>query len=348
MKDHLIDNNEGTDEARAPSSHSSRPHHHHHGDAALDRILLTTALGRRTVLWSFVALGITAIVQVVVVIATSSVALYADTVHNIGDALTAVPLWIAFTVVRRRPTARFTYGFGRVEDLAGMAVIIIIFASAALAGYEAVDRFFHPRPVEHVWAVAAAAVVGAIGNELVAIYRIRAGRKIGSAALIADGHHARIDGLTSLAVLGGALGVWLGFPLADPIIGLVITAVILKIVWDSARAVFTRVLDGVDPAYAEGIKHAAEHVAGVKEVTAVRARWLGHRLYSELNVTAEGSIPLKEAHLLAKEVRHSLLHHLEYLSDAIIHVDPNDEPGLAYHAINDHTHDGLPSHSHYE
>ena len=178
-------------------------------------------------------LGVTAVLQLGVVFLTGSVALLADTIHNFGDAGTAIPLWIAFMFARRKPSARFTYGFGRVEDLAGVIVVAIILSSALVAGYQAVDRLLNPQPVTFLGWLAAAGVLGFFGNEAVAVFRIRVGRQINSAALIADGYHARTDGLTSLAVVLGAFGVWLGFPLADPIVGLIITAMIFMIVGES-------------------------------------------------------------------------------------------------------------------
>jgi cation diffusion facilitator family transporter len=139
-------------------------------------------------------------------------------------------------------------------------------------------RLLHPEPVGYLGAVAGAALLGFLGNEAVAEFRIRAGREIGSVALVADGYHARADGFTSLAVLGGAIGVWAGYPLADPIVGLLITAAILVLVWQAARAVLTRMLDGVDPAVLDEVAHAARHVSGVNDVAEVRGRWIGHRL----------------------------------------------------------------------
>jgi cation diffusion facilitator family transporter len=281
-----------------------------------------------------------------VVYFTGSVALLADTIHNIGDAATAVPLWIAFTLARWKPSKRFTYGYGRVEDLAGVIIVLVILSSAVLAAYQSIDRFFHPQKVEYLWAVALASIIGFAGNEAVAVFRIRTGKEIGSAALVADGNHARIDGLTSLAILFGVIGTWLGFPLADPVIGMIISIMILRIAWESAQDVFTRVLDGVDPHVLDEIRHAAEHVPGVKDITEVRVRWLGHRLHAEVNVAVDADITIKEGHEIAKETRHQLLHHLQYLSNATIHVDPTDASGERYHDVQRHRHGNLPEHSH--
>ena len=296
--------------------------------------------------WSFVGLGLTAAIQIVVVVLSGSIGLLADTIHNLGDAATAIPLAVAFVFSRRRPSRRFTFGYGRVEDLAGIAVVLTILASALVAGYETVQRFLDPRAITHLAAVMAASIIGFIGNEGVALFRIRVGREIGSAALIADGQHARIDGWTSLAVLLGAVGVWLGYPMADPIVGAVITVAIFGIVWQSAKAVFLRVLDGVEPTYIDEIRHTAQQVAAVQEVTDVRARWLGHRLHAEVNIAVPSELTIREAHEIAAEVRHQLLHHLKFLSLVVIHVDPAERSGERFHAIEGHTHDHLPPHSH--
>lgn len=309
--------------------HASHAHDHTHG--VIDPSLFSTERGIWALKWSLGGLLVTAVLQVVVVYFTGSVALLADTIHNFGDALTAVPLWIAFRVGEWKPNRRFTYGYGRVEDLAGAFIVFMILLSAAVAGYESILRLFDPRPVAYVWAVALASVIGFVGNETVAWFRIKVGKEIGSAALVADGHHARVDGLTSLAVLAGAIGVWLGFPLADPVVGLVITVAILRIVWDSGKQVFARMLDGVDPEVVEEIEHAVSHVAGVEEVTNVRVRWLGHRLRAELCIAVDPALTVEQGHDIAKATHHQLLDHLPYLSSATIHIDPAHESGDDHH-----------------
>lgn len=293
-------------------------HGHTHG--VVDPTIATTERGIWAIKWSFVILAITALFQTAVVLLTGSVALLADTIHNIGDAATAIPLWIAFLLVRRGASPRFTYGLGRVEDLAGVAIVFIILFSAIVAGYEAIDRLMHPQPIQQLLWVAAAGLAGFIGNEAVAVFRIRVGRQINSAALIADGYHARTDGLTSLAVVGGALGVWLGFPLADPIVGLLITVMIFGIVWQSAKAVFTRMLDGVEPQVIEEIRHAAGHVPGVHAVQDVRARWLGHRLVAGLDITVAGDMTVTQSDAVAAAVEHELRSHLPALKSARIRI----------------------------
>jgi len=288
----------------------------------------------------------TAIFQVVIVLFSGSVALLADTIHNIGDAATAIPLWVAFTLGRRKPSKRFTYGLGRVEDLAGVTIVLIILLSALVASYLSIDRFLHPQAVQYLWAVIIASVIGFLGNEAVAVFRIKVGIEIGSAALVADGYHARVDGLTSLAVLFGAVGVWLGYPLADPIVGLVITAAILRIVWESGKAVFTRLLDGVDPEVLDEIKQAVKPIQGVHDLTEVRVRWLGHRLHAEINISVSPELSVEKGHEIAKEVRHQILHQVRYLSNATIHIDPLNASGEEHHGFNEHVHDNLPAHSH--
>lgn len=297
------------------SSHEHREHSggHHHGEhshthGSVDPSIASSEDGLWAVKWSFVALMVTAILQLVVVFISGSVALLSDTIHNFGDAATAVPLGIAFALSRLPATRRFPFGYGRTEDVAGVLVVGIILFSAVLAGYQAVGRILDPQPIAFLGWVAAASVVGFLGNEAVAVFRIRVGRSIGSAALVADGYHARTDGWTSLAVLGGAVGVWLGYPLADPIIGLLITVAILVIVWQSGKTVFTRLLDGVEPGVIEEIQHTASHVAGVEDVAEVRARWLGHRLRAEVNIAVAPELSVVAGHEIAAgpEVRRSL------------------------------------------
>jgi len=297
-------------------------HRHTHG--VVDPTLATTARGIWAIKWSFVILAITAILQFAAVLATGSVALLADTIHNVGDAATAVPLWIAFLLARRKPSPRFTYGYGRAEDLAGVAIVLIILICAIIAAYEAIDRLIHPQAVIYLGWVALAGVIGFIGNEVVAVFRIRVGREINSAALIADGYHARTDGLTSLAVVVGAIGVWMGFPIADPIVGLLITLAIFAIVWQSAKAVFTRMLDGVEPSIVADIRHAAAHVTAIRQVLDVRARWLGHRLTAELDVALDGEATLRETDVIAAQLERELCAYMPALASARIRARSHD------------------------
>ena len=320
-----------------------RGHGHTHDSLGLYNI---TDRGIWAVKWSFAAMMLTALVQVVIVLFTGSVALLADTVHNFTDAAVTIPLWLAFLIARRRPSNRFTYGFGRFEDLAGLAIFLAILFSAVFICYESIDRLLHPQDVSYIWAVVAASVVGFLGNEGVAVFRIRVGKQIGSAAVVADGYHARVDGITSLAVFFGALGVWLGFPLADPIAGLVIAAIILAIVWQSGRAIFLRLLDGIDPEIIQNIRRTVDGVPGVREATEVRARWSGHRLHAEVNVTIGQAGDIERGHEVANRVRHQLTHQFPNLSWVTIHVDPAQASGEEHHLIADHAHGDISTHSH--
>ncbi|WP_419992512.1 cation diffusion facilitator family transporter [Streptomyces boninensis] len=306
--------------------HLLTPHSHEAADKT-DAALESSARGMRALWISLAVLGATAVAQAVVVVLSGSVALLGDTVHNAADALTAVPLGIAFVLGRRAATRRFTYGLGRAEDIAGLVIVATIGASAAFAAWSAIDRLLDPRDISHVPMVAAAAVIGFIGNEWVARYRIRVGRDIGSAALVADGLHARTDGFTSLAVLLGAGGAALGWRLADPIVGLLITAAILLVLRDACREVFRRVLDAVDPALVDAAEHALEQTPGVRSVGELRMRWIGHRLRAEVAIVVDGDLTVRAAHEVAVEAEHALLHAVPKLIAALVHADPEPQPG---------------------
>jgi cation diffusion facilitator family transporter len=324
----------GHDAAPAPAhGHEHGDHGHAHGDhgdggghghahGGLDPALLRSREAMRTLGISLGVLGVTTVLQVIVVVLSGSVALLADTVHNFGDALTAVPLAAAFMLGRRPATRRLTYGWGRAEDFAGLAVVAIILFSAVFAAYEAIDRLVHPQTPGYLLPVAIAGVIGFVGNEWVAVYRIRTGRRIGSAALEADGYHARVDGFTSLAVVAGAAGVALGFDLADPLIGLGISLAIVWIVWKSLKEIGLRALDGIDPAVIEQITADAAQTPGVRDVRDVRARWLGHTIRAELAVTAEPALPLARANQLAERVRARLLERNPLIGDALVRPVP--------------------------
>ena len=272
-------------------SHENHSHDHHSGqDETLD-----TEEGIRALKISLAVLLATALFQAVIVALSGSVALLADTIHNFSDALTALPLWVAFALSRRAANRSYTYGYGRAEDIAGLFIVATISLSAIVAGYQSVVKLVQGSEISNVGLVAAAAVVGFAGNELVARFRISVGRRMGSAALVADGQHARTDGFTSLAVLGGAAGVWLGYPVLDPLVGLGITVAILFIVKDSALAIWRRMMDAVEPEIVEDIEKAVAGVEGVEGVEAVRARWVGHRLHSEVSLRVDGGASVAEA-----------------------------------------------------
>ena len=296
--------------------------HSHDAADQIDDALEANAAGRRTLFISLVALGITAGLQAAVVVISGSVALLGDTLHNVADALTAVPLLLAFTLARRPANKRYTYGYGRAEDLGGLFVIVMILLSSVLTAYEAIDRLSNPQEVTYVWAVAGAGLIGFLGNELVARYRIRVGRQIGSAALVADGLHARTDGFTSLAVILGAGGVALGLPWADPVVGLLITVAILGVLRSAVKQVGARLMDSVDPAIVDQATEAIATVDGVREVRDLRLRWIGHTLRAEADITVDPTLTVAEGHRLAHHAEDHLLSGVRRLSAATVHVSP--------------------------
>lgn len=284
------------------------PHSHDSSDS-IDTALESSARGIRALKISLIALGVTAALQLVVVVISSSVALLADTVHNVSDALTAVPLWVAFVVGRRAATRRYTHGFGRAEDLAGIFILAMIALSAIIAAVESIRRFFEPQQVTNLWWVLAAGVIGFLGNELVAYYRIRVGRQIGSAALVADGIHARTDGFTSLAVVLGAIGVMLGFPMADPIVGLLISIAIVVLLVGTVRNIGRRLMDGVEPELVDKLEHSLAHTPGVLAVSDIRLRWVGHRLHGSARLQVD-DVPVSGTQRIAHEAEHAARHAL--------------------------------------
>lgn len=316
-----------------------RPHSHDAADS-VDSALEASAEGIRAVKISLVALGFTAIAQALLVVITGSVALLADTIHNFSDALTAVPLWVAFVLGRRRSNDRYTYGFGRAEDLAGIFIVLMIAVSAVVAGYESFRRLLDPSPLTYPWVVIAAGVIGFAGNELVASYRIRVGRKIGSAALVADGLHARTDGFTSLAVVGGAVGAMVGFPLADPLIGLLITIAILAVLRGAATDIYRRLMDAVDPELTAEATATLGATPGVIAAEHLRLRWIGHRITAEAGIVVDEHLDLVTAHDIATDAHHRLLHQLPRLAAVTIHVSPQDAPGTDHHKVLGH-HQGV-------
>jgi cation diffusion facilitator family transporter len=311
-------------------------HTHSHATSRTDRALEGSERGIWALKISLGGLLATAIFQLVIVLISGSAALLADTIHNFADALTAVPLWIAFVIGRRPPTRRYTYGYRRAEDLAGVFIVLVMLASAALAGWESYRKLIAPEPLRNLGWVMAAAVIGFLGNELVAIFRIRVGREIGSAALEADGYHARTDGLTSLAVLVGALAVWAGYPIADPIVGLLITLPILLVVRDAAKAVWERLMDAVDPAIVDAVERSAREVSGAQAIHDVRIRWLGHNLEAELYAEVDSQLSTVDSHAIGQEIEHKLLHAIPQLERVIVHIDPASSDGADFHATTAH------------
>ena len=307
--------------------------HSHDAAVSLDSELETSRRGMRALLISFAALLVTAAVQLVVVVLSDSVALLGDTIHNFADAMTAVPIAVAFTLGRRAATRRYTYGYGRAEDLAGIAVVLMIAASAAFAGYESVRRLLDPQPVSNLAVVAVAGLVGFAGNELVARYRIKVGREIGSAALVADGLHARTDGFTSLAVVLGAGGVALGFRQADPIVGLLITLAILAVLRDAAREVYRRLMDAVDPALLDAVESTLHETPGVLDLGRTRLRWIGHSLRADCEITVDHTLSIIDAHRIAEDAEHRLIHQIPRLTAALVHTNPAPSGGTDHHDL---------------
>ncbi|MGI8662173.1 MAG: cation diffusion facilitator family transporter [Acidimicrobiales bacterium] len=299
-----------------------RPHSHDAMDS-IDTALEATDRGIRAVKISFAGLLITSLIQLVIVIITGSIALAADTIHNFSDALTAIPLFLAFRLSRRPANRRYTYGYRRAEDLAGVFVIAMITLSSIIAAYEAINRLLHPRPITGIGVLFAAGIVGFMGNELVALFRIREGNAIGSAALVADGYHARTDGFTSLAVAAGAIGVWAGFDRADPIVGLGISIAIFAVLRGAARQVYYRLMDAVEPSLVDKVETVAATTPGVRGIGAAQVRWLGHRLAADLTIRVDATLPVRDGHGIAEHVRHHLLEGVAHLDDVNVHVDPD-------------------------
>ena len=312
---------------------------HLHGHAqqrselASDPAFSGTEEGIRTVWLALAALGITSLIQIIIVTTSGSVALLADTVHNIGDALNSIPLLVAFYLARRAATRRYTYCFARAEDVAGVIIVLSIVFSAGLIFYESIGKLFNPQPLTNLGWIVAAAVIGFVGNETVAWLQIRTGKRIGSAALVADGQHARTDGYTSLAVLVAALGSWLGFPIADPIIGLIIGVVILFIARDATVTIWYRLMDAVDPELVAQIEGVAVAAPDVQAVPQVRVRWMGHTLHAELRITVDEDLPTRQSHQIAEQVRHDLFHALPRLSGVTVHTEPCGHGGGDHHAL---------------
>ena len=355
------DPHHGPPEADAHASGHHHPHHydgdhnhHRHGRGVLARLrhlvvphshdtadqvdsaLEASRAGMRCLAWSFAALMATALLQAGIVVVSGSVALLGDTLHNFADALTAVPLAIAFTLGRRAANRRYTYGYGRAEDLAGLVVVLTIALSAALAGWEAGRRLLDPQDVTALPRVAVAGLIGFTGNELVARYRIRVGRRIGSAALVADGLHARTDGFTSLAVLLSAGGVAVGIPATDPIVGLLITGAILLVLRDASGTIYRRLMDAVEPELITRAETSVAGTSGVQEVGDLRMRWIGHSLRAEVEIVVAADLPLAAAHRIAHEAEHRLLHDLPRLSAALVHAHPASPAGRDAHRLVEH------------
>nr|MBN1230034.1 cation transporter [Anaerolineae bacterium] len=297
-------------------------HSHDYTDRVADHALDDNNLGIRTVWLALIVLGLTTVLQIAIYVIGGSVALLADTVHNLGDALNSLPLLVAFYIARRAATRRYTYGYGRAEDLAGILIVISIAFSAGYILIESVQKLFNPQPLTNLPWIAAAAVIGFIGNELVAVMQIRVGEQIGSHAMIADGQHARVDGLTSLSVLIAVAGAWIGIPILDPIVGIIIAFAIVGITWNAIKTVWYRLMDAVDPHIMEHMEHHVESVSGVKQVRQLRAHWVGHRLNVEVTVAMDAGLSLAESYAINQLIRHEIQHAVRQLGELTIEAQP--------------------------
>ena len=314
-------------------------HEHQEADLGGDPAFATRE-GIRTVWIALGALAATTLLQAVIVALSGSVALLADTVHNFGDMLNSVPLLLAFYLARRAATRQYTYGFGRAEDVAGVVIVLSILFSAGYIFWESFGKLLEPRPIEQLPWVAAAAVIGFLGNEAVALFQIHTGNRIGSASLVADGLHARIDGLTSLVVLVAVAGSALGLPIVDPIVGILIGIAILFIARDATMRVWHRLMDAVDPQVVDQIEQYASEVTGVDEVRSVRVRWVGHQLFGEIELVLDVEPTATESQRIVRDVKrllHANVRHLEQVTIEVVppqRLDPAERrPGSAAMSI---------------
>jgi cation diffusion facilitator family transporter len=305
--------------------HDEHGHGHEHGKVDAD--LYGNRAGLRAVQISTAGMLLVSVIQFAIAWYGGSAGLFADALHNFGDVFTTIALWIAFVISNRAANQRYTYGYYRAEDLAGIFIVLVIIASATASAIESVQKLISGNNPTQIYLSMAAALVGVAGNELLAQYKISVGKRINSVPLVADGQHSRIDGLTSLAAFVGLVGAQLGFPKADPIAGIVITIVILTVVFSTSRSVLQRLLDAVDPHIIPSIMTTALAVPGVEAVTDVRARWVGHTLHVVLNIEVDAELTLSKAHAIAEEVRHRLFHDIKGLSEVVIHTDPSSASG---------------------
>src|SRR5438309_10672406 len=287
---HSHDDHDHGEHDHEHDGHGHGGHGHEHG--RVDADLYGNEVGLRAVQISTAGMLLVAVIQFAIATIGGSAGLFADALHNLGDVLTTVALWIAFVIARRAANQRYTYGYYRAEDLAGVFIVLVIIASAVAGAVESILKLTSGSVPTQLPLSMAAALVGVAGNELLAQYKISVGKRINSVPLIADGQHSRIDGLTSLAAFIGLVGVRLGLPIADPIAGIVITIVIVTVVFSTSRSVLQRLLDAVDPRVVPSIINTAKEVPGVEEVTDVRARWIGHTMHVVMNIEVDAELTL--------------------------------------------------------
>jgi cation diffusion facilitator family transporter len=322
---HETHDHEHHDHDHGNHSHDEHGHGHEHGKVEAD--LYGNRAGLRAVQISTAGMLLVAAIQFATAWIGGSAGLFADALHNFGDVFTTIALWIAFVISNRAANQRYTYGYYRAEDLAGIFIVLVIIASAVASAVESIQKLTSGNIPTQLYLSMAAALIGVAGNELLAQYKISVGKRINSVSLIADGHHSRIDGLTSLAAFIGLVGVKLGFPKADPIAGIVITIVIFTVVLSTSRSVIQRLLDAVDPRVVPTIITTAKAVQGVQAITDVRARWVGHTLHIVMNIEVDAELTLSKAHAIAEEVRHRLFHDIKGVSEVVIHTDPSSANG---------------------
>jgi cation diffusion facilitator family transporter len=323
--EHDTHNHEHHEHNHDEHEHDEHGHGHEHGKVDAD--LYGNQAGLRAVQLSTAGMLLVSAIQFAIALIGGSAGLFADALHNFGDVFTTVALWIAFVISSRAANQRYTYGYYRAEDLAGIFIVLVIIASAVAGAVESIQKLTSGNVPTHIYLSMAAALVGVVGNELLAQYKISVGKRINSVALVADGQHSRIDGLTSLAAFAGLIGVMLGFPIADPIAGILITLVIIIVVFTTSRSVLQRLLDAVDPHVVPSIITTALAVPGVEAATDVRARWVGHTLHVVMNIEVNAELTLSKAHAIAEEVRHRLFHKIKGISEVVIHTDPSSASG---------------------
>jgi cation diffusion facilitator family transporter len=316
--------------------HDDHDHGHSHEHGRVDADLYGNRAGLRAVQISTAGMLLVSAIQFAIATIGGSAGLFADALHNFGDVFTTIALWIAFVISNRTANQRYTYGYYRAEDLAGIFIVLVIIASATASAVESVQKLISGNTPTQIYLSMAAALVGVAGNELLAQYKISVGKRINSVPLIADGQHSRIDGLTSLAAFVGLVGVKLGFPKADPIAGIVITIVIVTVVFSTSRSVLQRLLDAVDPHIVPTIITTALAVPGVEQVTDIRARWVGHTLHVVMNIEVDAELTLSKAHAIAEEVRHRLFHDIKGISEVLIHTDPSSASGDHHQEMSHH------------
>lgn len=310
-------------------------HHAHVHDHSLAAVSAGTDGALRVVVLSSVLLAAVAAAELTAAVVSNSAAVLADGLHNLGDVSTTVALAIAFILSRRAPNRRFPYGYHRVEDLAGLVVLALIVGSAVASGVTSVEHLIHRQQLSSAWLALGVAASGFLGNEIAGQYKVRAGTRLRSLVLIADGRHSRTDGLASLGAVVGVAGAMLGVPILDPVAGLVITLIIAVVAWETGKGLTGRLLDEADASLVATIEEVASATDGVVAVTDTRARWMGRRVLAEVTLEVAPETTIALAHALGEEVRHRLYHRIDPLTDVIVHLDPAGDAD-AHDAVSHH------------